>query len=105
MIVDMKQRHDLTFQYIKDKVKTMAQQGQRGVRLNKLHQQSVKDKIQGTQLINRLVNHINGDLELTATQVDGIKFLLNKIISNAPVEQIIDAQHDHGGEIVIKWQS
>jgi hypothetical protein len=81
------------------------EKGKRGVRLNKLHQQSVKDKIQGAYLINRLMKHVDGDLELTSTQVDGIKFLLNKLISNAPVEQIIDAQHEHGGEIVIKWQS
>jgi hypothetical protein len=83
----------------------MAEVGQRGVRLNKLHQQSVKDKIQGAYLINRLMKHVDGELDLTSTQVDGIKFLLNKLISNAPVEQIIDASHEHGGEIVIKWQS
>jgi hypothetical protein len=81
----------------------MAEKGQRGVRLNKLHQQSVKDKIQGTQLINRLNAHINGELDLVPTQVDGIKFLLNKLISNAPVEQIIDSSTEHSGSVTIEW--
>lgn len=79
------------------------EKGKRGVRLNKLHQQSVKDKIQGTYLINRLMKHVDGDLELTSTQVDGIKFLLNKLISNAPVEQIIDNNTEHSGSVTIEW--
>jgi hypothetical protein len=66
-------------------------------RLNNRHQQMVKDKIQASQLINRLQNHANGEIEMSSTQVDAAKFLLNKVISNAPVE--IDANID--GELAI----
>jgi len=66
-------------------------------RLNPRHQQMVKDKIQASQLINRLQNHANGEIDMSSTQVDAAKFLLNKVISNAPTE--IDANID--GELSI----
>jgi hypothetical protein len=53
-------------------------------RIKKVHQEDVKSKIQTSQLINRLTNHIDGTIELSSTQVDAIKFLVNKTLSNAP---------------------
>jgi len=50
------------------------------------HQADIKAKIQTTQLINRLNKHIDGEIELTNTQIDAIKFLINKTLSNAPTE-------------------
>lgn len=64
-------------------------------RLNKLHQQAVKDKIQGSQLVKRLQDHANGELDLTPTQIDAAKFLLNKIISNAPQDLNVGGQEDN----------
>ncbi len=55
-------------------------------RLRLRHQQEIKDKIQTSQLINRLNKHIDGEIELSSSQVDAIKFLVNKTLSNAPTE-------------------
>lgn len=60
-------------------------------RLRLSHQEDVKKKIQASQLINRLQNHAHGEIEMTSTQVDAAKFLLNKILSNAPT------QNEHSG--------
>ena len=37
-------------------------------------------KIKAAQLINRLTNHANGEIELTSTQVRSIEILLRKIL-------------------------
>jgi hypothetical protein len=55
-------------------------------RLNKRHQQSVKDKIQGSQLINRLQNHALGKTDMSNSQVKAAQILLGKILSDAPKE-------------------
>ena len=49
-------------------------------RLNKLHQDDVRKKIQTSQLLNRLTNHALGEIELSNTQVRAIEILLKKSI-------------------------
>jgi hypothetical protein len=55
-------------------------------RLNPASAESTKQKIQVSQLINRLQNHALGKVEMTTTQIDAAKFLLNKRIPNPPTE-------------------
>lgn len=64
-------------------------------RLNPRNQESVKQKIQASQLVNRLQKHALGEIEMTPTQVDSAKFLLNKRISNAPTEMNLGGQQDN----------
>ena len=54
--------------------------GARGVRLHPRHQDEVRVKIQTSQIINRLQNHLNGEVELSATQVRAAEVLLKKSI-------------------------
>ena len=54
------------------------------MRLNKRHSDMVRDKIRAAQLVNRLQDHAEGKIEMSSTQVDAAKYLLNKIIPNAP---------------------
>ena len=56
-------------------------------RLNNRHQQSVKDKIKCSQLVNLLQDHALKSTEISPTRLDAAKFLLNKMLSNAPIEQ------------------
>jgi len=42
--------------------------------------QKTRDKIKASQLINRLVKHVDGEVELSATQVNAARILLNKVI-------------------------
>lgn len=55
-------------------------------RLRAHHQEDVKKKIQASQLVNLLQDHALKGKELDSTRVDSAKFLLNKLLSNAPTE-------------------
>lgn len=52
-------------------------------RLNPRHQEMVRAKIQASVLINGLQDHFNGKRDLSATQLQSAKILLDKSISNA----------------------
>ena len=47
-------------------------------RLNTRHSELCRQKIQVTQLINRLMGHIEGKTDLSNSQVNAIKILLDK---------------------------
>ena len=68
-------------------------------RIRKHHQEEVKAKIQASQLVNRLQNHALGEIDMTSTQVESAKFLLNKLISNAPTE----VDQTHSGTVKFEW--
>lgn len=69
-------------------------------RLRLHHQEDVKGKIQASVLITRLHSHAMGDVEMTPSQVQAAKILLDKRVSNAPQETEISGpdgdaiQHD-----------
>lgn len=49
-------------------------------RLNPAHDEKTRAKIQTSQLINRLVSHVNGEVELSSTQVRAAEVLLKKTL-------------------------
>ena len=51
-------------------------------RIRKEHQDDVRRKIQCSQLINRLMQNIEGEIELNSTQVRSIEILMNKSLPN-----------------------
>lgn len=57
-------------------------------RLNLRHQQSTRDKIQASQLINRLQSHAMGEVELSPAQVRSIEILLKKILPDLSAVQV-----------------
>ena len=69
-------------------------------RLRKHHQEDVRLKIQSSQIINRLQAHFNGEVELTAGQIQTAKILLDKSISNAPT--ITEAELNLSGNVEFK---
>lgn len=74
-----------------------------GVRLNRRHQDMVRSKIQASQLINRLQAEALGELELTDGQRDSAKFLVHKILGNAP--SVVEGPGDEGEHVIVcKWQ-
>jgi hypothetical protein len=57
------------------------------------HDENTRLKIQAAQLINRLTNHANGEVDLSATQVRSIEILLRKILPDlSDVKMEVDAQ-------------
>ena len=49
-------------------------------RLRKMHQDDVRAKIQASQLVNRLTDHVLNDKALSATQVTTALGLLKKVL-------------------------
>ena len=49
-------------------------------RLRRAHQDSIRAKIQTSQLINRLEGHALGEVELSATQIKAIEVLIRKTL-------------------------
>ena len=50
------------------------------VRLNPKHDERTRAKIQTSQIINRLIKNINGDIEMTSSQVRSAEILLRKTL-------------------------
>ena len=61
-------------------------------RLRLRHQEDVKQKIRASQLVNFLQNHALEDAIASPTRIDAAKFLLNKLISNAPTEIVQETE-------------
>lgn len=64
---------------------------EKATRLGRMHQQHVREKIRASMLVDRLEKHAEGEIELTATQVQAAKILLDKCVSNAPTDINVDA--------------
>jgi hypothetical protein len=60
-------------------------------RLRPRHQDDIRTKIKVGNIIDRLEKHINGKIEMSASQVSAAKLLLDKTMSNAPT------QNEHSG--------
>lgn len=70
---------------------------------NNLYQQDkTKKLIQATQLINRLVAHAQGEIELSATQIQAAKIVIGKTIPDLKSVELTGAE---GGpvEAVVRW--
>jgi hypothetical protein len=68
-------------------------------RLNRRHQDMVRDKIQANHLINRLENHALGEIELSPTQIRAIEILLNKTLPNLTA---VELSGDEENPVVLK---
>lgn len=67
------------------------------------HPDDVRQKIQASQLCNRLHKHAFGEIEMTATQVRSAEILLKKAMPDlSSVEGSVDAEV--GGSITFSWQ-
>ena len=67
-------------------------------RLHKLHQDDIRKKIQSSNLVNRLMQHIDGDIELSSTQLKAIEMLLDRSVAKL---QTIQHTGEDGGAIQI----
>lgn len=73
-------------------------------RLNRRHQDSVRAKIQATQLINLLQKEAKGQIELKKGQRESAMFLLDKSISNAPA--VVEGAGEDGEHLLeVTWRA
>jgi hypothetical protein len=70
-------------------------------RLRKTHQDDVRLKIKVGNIINRLQKHIDGEIEMTASQVTSAKILLDKSMSNAP--QVNEHYGDMNHKVTVEF--
>lgn len=69
-------------------------------RLNRKHQEFVRDKIRATQLVNRLENHAFGEVDLTPTQIKAIEILLRKCVPDlSAVTHSGSVEHKHARQM------
>lgn len=57
-------------------------------RLRKSHQDDVREKIQATQIINRLKAHFDGEVGLTSTQMKAAEILLKKSLPDLSATEV-----------------
>jgi len=69
-----------------------------GRKLGTRHQDEIRTKIQTTQIINRLQSAFEGNVELSAIQVNIAKTLLDKSLPNLQATEITGAGED--GEVL-----
>jgi hypothetical protein len=65
-------------------------------RLRRTHQETVRAKIQTSQLINRLEKHALGELDLSASQIKAIEVLIRKTL---PDLSAVTIESDDGKDI------
>lgn len=70
------------------------------VRLNKRQIDKSISAIQTTNTLRRLQEHVNGEIELSQTQIAAARILLDKTIPNMKPADYDGDQHD---ELVIRW--
>lgn len=57
-------------------------------RLRLRHQDEVREKIRASQLVNRLEDHVLGEVEMTSTQVSAALGLLKKCVPDLQAMQV-----------------
>lgn len=67
------------------------------------HTDDVRQKIKTSQLINRLMSHVNGEVDLSRTQVAAIKILLGKSLPDLQSIALTDADHTGPAKLEITW--
>lgn len=78
-------------------------------RLLKRHDEQTRSKIQASQLINSLTNHVLGNNDLSSTQVKSAEILLRKSLPDlTSVEMTVDVEYTVASatpKTAEEWQS
>jgi hypothetical protein len=69
-------------------------------KLKPRHQDEIRQKIQASQLINRLTDHALGKVEMSATQVRAVEILLKKSIPD--LTQVTGSGDNGEHELVVE---
>lgn len=75
-------------------------------RLNPKHDAATREKIQTSQLINRLMANANGEVDMTPGQVRSAEILLKKVLPDlASVELTGDEENPVVTKNIFEWAS
>jgi hypothetical protein len=63
-------------------------------RLNRHHSEEIRQKIQASVIIDRLTKHVNGELELSSTQIAAAQTLLDRSVPKlSQIQHVGDADN------------
>jgi hypothetical protein len=65
------------------------------------HDEETRAKIQTSQLINRLQDHVFGSVEISQTQMKAIELLLKKTLPDLSAVQV--GGDEQAGPVVVTW--
>lgn len=68
-------------------------------RLNRMHSEQVRLKIQAAVIIDRLQKHVDGEIEMKPSQIQAAQILLDRSVPK--LQQIQHVGDDEGGPIRI----
>jgi len=68
-------------------------------RIRVRHQDEIRQKIQASQLINRLTDHISGEVELSSSQIKAIEILLKKSVPDLSAVSL-EGPNDDGSHTI-----
>lgn len=74
-------------------------------RLNRHHSEEIRQKIQASVIIDRLTKHVNGELELSSTQIAAAQTLLDRSVPKlSQIQHVGDPdnplEHSHKVEFI-----
>lgn len=79
----------------------MATRGRKpGFRMSEEH----RVKIQNSNILNALIEHVEGQREMSSSQVSAGIALLKKVLPDLSQTQINGAEEDGSHKLVIQWQ-
>lgn len=69
-------------------------------RLNRMHSEQCRMKIQASVIIDRFTKHVKGELELTSTQIAAGTALLDRSVPKlSQIQHVGELQHIHVNEL------
>lgn len=69
-------------------------------RINRKHSEDIRKKIQASNIIHRLQQHVDGQIELSATQVAAANSLLDRSVPK--LQQVQHVGDEDGGPLKIE---
>ena len=73
-------------------------------RLDPKHDARTRSKIQTSQLINRLMKHANGEVQMESTQIKAAEILLKKALPDLQAIQLT-GEDDGPVKMAVTWKS
>jgi hypothetical protein len=74
-------------------------------RLNRMHSEQVRAKIQASVIIDRLQKHVAGDIEMTASQITAAQVLLDRSVPKlSQIQHVGDADNPVSHNLTVQFR-
>jgi hypothetical protein len=74
-------------------------------RLNRMHSEQVRAKIQASVIIDRLQKHVAGDIEMTASQITAAQVLLDRSVPKlSQIQHVGDPENPVSHNLTVQFR-